>query len=188
MFELKNPRIAIQLVLIAGIFWSFGAYVVRLIDLPQTVPWQYLFTRGIVIFTLLNFYLYLEEGTEFYKNYKKIIPLKQNNAISTYSPKITKKDGEICFDDALNIWRKYKAFYYWPGIWSDKFKLKKISFIENNSKNNKGEILEIKKESIIVGCTKGSIEIFKIQPHSKKEMDILSYINGKRLGIEDTLL
>ena len=52
MVELKNPRIAIQLVLIAGIFWSFGAYVVRLIDQPQTVPWQYLFTRGIVIFTL----------------------------------------------------------------------------------------------------------------------------------------
>ena len=71
MFELKNPRIAIPLVLIAGIFWSFGAYVVRLIDQPQTVPWQYLFTRGIVIFTLLNFYLYLEEGIGFYKNYKK---------------------------------------------------------------------------------------------------------------------
>ena len=71
MFELKNPRIAIQLVLLAGIFWSFGAYVVRLIDQPQTVPWQYLFTRGIVIFTLLNFYLYLEEGIGFYKNYQK---------------------------------------------------------------------------------------------------------------------
>ena len=71
MFELKNPRIAIQVVLIAGIFWSFGAYVVRLIDQPQTVPWQYLFTRGIVIFTLLNVYLYLEEGIGFYKNYQK---------------------------------------------------------------------------------------------------------------------
>lgn len=71
MFELKNPRIAIPIVLIAGIFWSFGAYVVKLIDQPQTVPWQYLFTRGIVIFTLLNLYLFLEEGIGFYKNYKK---------------------------------------------------------------------------------------------------------------------
>ena len=71
MFELKNPRIAIPVVLIAGVFWSFGPYVVRLIDQPQTAPWQYLFTRGIVIFTLLNFYLYLEEGIGFYKNYQK---------------------------------------------------------------------------------------------------------------------
>ena len=71
MFELKNPRIAIPIVLIAGIFWSFGAYVVKLIDQPQTIPWQYLFTRGIVIFILLNLYLFLEEGIGFYKNYKK---------------------------------------------------------------------------------------------------------------------
>jgi len=71
MFKLNNQRIAIPLVLIAGIFWSFGAYVVKLIDQPETVPWQYLFTRGIVIFTLLNIYLYLEEGIDFYKNYQK---------------------------------------------------------------------------------------------------------------------
>jgi RarD protein len=71
MFKLTNQRIAIPLVLIAGIFWSFGAYVVKLIDQPETVPWQYLFTRGIVIFTLLNIYLYLEEGIDFYKNYQK---------------------------------------------------------------------------------------------------------------------
>ena len=121
------------------------------------------------------------------ENYKKIIPLKQNNAISTYSPKITKKDGEICFDDALNIWRKYKAFFYWPGIWTDKFKIKKIKFIENISNHNRGEILEIKKESAIIGCKNGSLEIFTIQPHSKKEMNIISYLNGQRLKIGDSL-
>ena len=121
------------------------------------------------------------------ENYKKIIPLKQNNAISKYSPKITKKDGEICFDDALNIWRKYKAFFYWPGIWTDKFKIKKIKFIENISNHNRGEILEIKKESAIIGCKNGSLEIFTIQPHSKKEMNIISYLNGQRLKIGDSL-
>ena len=71
MLELKNPRIAIPVVLIAGIFWSLGPYVVRHIDEAQTVPWQYLFTRGIVIFIMLNLYLYFEEGINFYKNYKK---------------------------------------------------------------------------------------------------------------------
>ena len=71
MLDLKNPKIAIPVVLIAGILWSFGPYVVRHIDQPQTVPWQYLFTRGIVIFILLNVYLFLEEGNQFYKNYLK---------------------------------------------------------------------------------------------------------------------
>ena len=72
MLELKNPKIAIPIVLIAGIFWSFGPYVVRHIDQPELVPWQYLCARGMVIFLLLNFYLFFEEGTKFYKNYFKI--------------------------------------------------------------------------------------------------------------------
>ena len=72
MLNIKNPNIAIPIVLIAGIFWSFGPYVVRHIDEANTVPWQYLFTRGLVIFILLNTYLFLEEGFEFYKNYFKV--------------------------------------------------------------------------------------------------------------------
>ena len=72
MGELKNPKLAEPIVLIAGIFWSFGPYVVRNIDEAHLVPWQYLFTRGLVIFILLNFYLYLDEGINFIKNYKKI--------------------------------------------------------------------------------------------------------------------
>jgi len=72
MPNLKNPKVAIPIVLLAGIFWSLGPYVVRHIEQPETVPWQYLFTRGIVIFCLLNIYLFLEEGLQFYKNYQKI--------------------------------------------------------------------------------------------------------------------
>ena len=67
-----SPKVAIPIVLFAGLLWSFGPYVVRHIDQPETVPWQYLFARGIVIFLLLNVYLYLEEGISFYKNYLKI--------------------------------------------------------------------------------------------------------------------
>ena len=72
MVNLKNPKLAIPVVLMAGIFWSFGPYVVRNIDQAEIFPWQYLFTRGMVIFILLNFYLFLEEGLDFINNYKKI--------------------------------------------------------------------------------------------------------------------
>ena len=72
MADIKNPKSAIPIVLLAGIFWSFGAYIVRHIDQPQLVPWQYLFTRGIVIFILLNVYLFLTEGLKFYKNYLRV--------------------------------------------------------------------------------------------------------------------
>ena len=72
MLELKNPKIAVPVVLFAGILWSFGPLVVRYMDGPNQVPWQYIFGRGLTIFILLNLYLYFEEGLKFYKNYLKM--------------------------------------------------------------------------------------------------------------------
>jgi len=72
MINVKDHKTAITIILLAGIFWSFGPYVVRNIDQPEMVPWQYLFTRGTVIFILLNLFLFFEEGKDFYKNYFKV--------------------------------------------------------------------------------------------------------------------
>ena len=72
MIELKKDKIAIPVVLFAGLLWSFGPLVVRYMDNPHMVPWQYIFGRGLTIFIILNLYLYFEEGINFYKNYRKI--------------------------------------------------------------------------------------------------------------------
>ena len=72
MLELKNEKIAIPVVLFAGLLWSFGPLVVRYMDQPNLVPWQYLFTRGLTIFCILNIYLFFSEGKNFYQNYYKI--------------------------------------------------------------------------------------------------------------------
>jgi len=72
MSDLKNTKLAIPLVAMAGLIWSFGPLVVRNIDNAGSVPWQYLFARGIVIFLILNVYLILQEGIDFYKNYLKM--------------------------------------------------------------------------------------------------------------------
>ena len=53
-------------------FLFFVHHVVRNIDEAHTVPWQDFFTRGLVIFILLNAYLFMEEGLSFLSNYKKI--------------------------------------------------------------------------------------------------------------------
>ena len=68
---IKNSS-AILIVLIAGIFWSFGPLLVRHIDNAQLIPWQYLFFRGSVIFLVLNIYLFLAEGQKFIGNYSRI--------------------------------------------------------------------------------------------------------------------
>ena len=63
---------AILIVLFAGILWSFGALVVRYIEDARSIPWQYLFFRGVTIFVILNIYLFFKEGKSFVNNYKKI--------------------------------------------------------------------------------------------------------------------
>ena len=72
MLEFKNDKIAIPIVLLAGLLWSFGPLVVRYMDQPGESPWQYIFARGLTIFIVLNLYLYFEEGKNFLKNYLKV--------------------------------------------------------------------------------------------------------------------
>jgi methionyl-tRNA formyltransferase len=122
------------------------------------------------------------------RNFHSYTPLKQDETKATHCAKITKQDGEVVFDDAGALYNKYRAYTPWPGIYlSSGLKLKCITLEENLSENEMGKILKINSDSIVVGCRTGRLKIYTVQPESKKEMDVLSYINGKRLQNEDTL-
>ncbi len=122
------------------------------------------------------------------ENFNSYTPIKQDDSASSHCTKITKHDGEVDFDDASALFNKYRAFTPWPGIYlKSGLKLKKIELVEKESQNESGKILHVEKDSIVVGCKKGSIKVCRVQPESKNEMDVLSYINGKRLGIADNL-
>ena len=122
------------------------------------------------------------------KNFEKIKPLKQNNLFATYSPKIKKEDGYVDFEDALVMDRKYRAFQPWPGIFCDKFKINEMELVDIDSFNEKGKIIDIVNNGIIVGCKKGKVKLKKIQVPGKKEIDAISYLNGKRLKIGNNIL
>ena len=115
-------------------------------------------------------------------NFKKIKPLKQIDALASYSPKIKKTDGFVEFDDALIIDRKFRAFKPWPGIYTNSFKINEMELVDITSVNKKGEILEI-NDGVVVGCKKGKIKLIKIQVPGKKEILAIDYINGKRLKV-----
>lgn len=122
------------------------------------------------------------------ENFNSYTPAKQDDSLSSHCKKISKQDGEVEFNDATAIFNKYRAFTPWPGIYlKSGLKLKKIELVEDISQNESGKILDIEKESIVIGCKRGSIKVLSVQPESKNEMNIISYINGKRLNIADTL-
>lgn len=122
------------------------------------------------------------------QNFNKYTPIKQDDAQSSHCMKITKQDGEVSFEDAQTLFNKYRAFTPWPGIYlASGLKLKKIELVERDSKHESGKILHVEKDFIVVGCKKGSIKVYRVQPESKNEMDVISYINGKRVSVADTL-
>ena len=122
------------------------------------------------------------------RNYNNLIPIKQDEIRATHCSKITKSDGEIQFLDAVDLYNKYRAFTPWPGIHLQSgLKIKNIKLHSACRTYKAGKIIEIAKDYIVVGCTLGTVAIYRVQPESKNEMDIVSYCNGKRLKVDDIL-
>ena len=122
-------------------------------------------------------------------NFENIKPLKQNEAEVSFCKKIKKEDGLVDFLDAKRLILKYKAYSYWPGIFlSSELKLKDIELNEEISINNPGEILEIKKDYILIACKKGSLKIKTLQAPSKKAISSVDFVRGQRLEVGNVLL
>lgn len=150
------------------------------IDIPSDEMVENLFNRLTKVASELT--------VDVLENFESLKAVPQDETKATHCTKITKKDGQVSFDDAKTLFNKYRAFTPWPGIFLESgLKLKKISLEEENSQNKAGEILAIDADSVLVACQKGSIRVYSVQPQSKKEMNINSYINGKRLAVEDNL-
>ncbi|QOG13240.1 methionyl-tRNA formyltransferase [Arcobacter sp. FWKO B] len=121
-------------------------------------------------------------------NFSRLQNKKQNLVDVSYCKKIKKTDGEVEFENARSLLSKYKAYKSWPEIYLPSgLKLKDIQLVDTDSSNNKGEILEVAKDYIIVGCIKGKLKIKFVQPQSKQSMNVVDYIRGKRLNIGDYL-
>ena len=122
-------------------------------------------------------------------NFENINAIKQNESLVTFCKKIKKDDGLVDFCDAKKLFLKYKAYSYWPGVFlASELKLKDIELNEELSQNNEGEILEINKDFILIGCKKGSLKIKTLQAPSKKAMSSVDFVRGQRLEVGNILV
>ena len=123
------------------------------------------------------------------KNFYGIEPIKQNNSDTSYAAKIKKADGLVSLskDTASEIYIKYRAYDPWPGLFLDSgLKLKDIEPTKGKDKPN--TIIAINEDEIIVTCKSGALKIKTLQPPSKKAMNAVDYIRGKRLEVGNTLV
>lgn len=123
------------------------------------------------------------------RNFNEITPEAQNENEATLCKKIKKADGEVDFSDAELLYNKYRAFEGWPGIFANNgTKFDDISLVENDKEHQAFELLAFEDESIIVGCSRGSVKIGLIQPASKKAVSAKAYCVGRGIKVGDLIV
>ena len=126
--------------------------------------------------------------TEIIHRFEQIEPIVQIRANATHCKKIKKSDGKVFFDNALELYERYRAFEGWPGIFVENgVKLFDVELLDSFGENRAREILAIDDNSISVGCGVGRVKIGRLQPPSKRVMDAKSYCVGRGLKVGHTL-
>jgi methionyl-tRNA formyltransferase len=103
---------------------------------------------------------------------------------STNAPKISKAEAKIDFtQDSTLIANAIRAFTYEPGAWTlwkgESFKICATG-VSNTTSGTPGQILVMDK-SVFVSTGSGAIELLRVIPAGKKEMDAIDWARGARL-------
>ncbi len=108
--------------------------------------------------------------------------IKQDDEKATYAPMIEREMEELDFtEDVKKVYNKIRAFSPSPltktNLYGEEIKIIKAHYELGKSEINK---IYKSKDSLGIGCLNGIIYFDKIKPVGKKEMDIKSYLNGKK--------
>ena len=123
----------------------------------------------------------VQKSFEMIKNQES--PKVQEGAASI-AAKIDKAEARLDFtNEVIKVSNSVRAFTYEPGAWTlwkgEPFKICSTR-ISSTSKGAVGEVSVIDK-SVFVTCTNGSLEILRVVPAGKKEMDAIEWARGARL-------
>ena len=123
----------------------------------------------------------VQKSFEMIKNQES--PKVQEGAASI-AAKIDKAEARLDFTkEVIEVSNSVRAFTYEPGAWTlwkgEPFKICSTR-ISSTSKGVVGEVSVIDK-SVFVTCANGSLEILRVVPAGKKEMDAIEWARGARL-------
>ena len=123
----------------------------------------------------------VQKSFEMIKNQES--PKVQEGAASI-AAKIDKAEARLDFTkEVIKVSNSVRAFTYEPGAWTlwkgDPFKI----CSSGNSSSSKGAVGEVSviDKSVFVTCANGSLEILRVVPAGKKEMDAIEWARGARL-------
>lgn len=109
---------------------------------------------------------------------KHLIPVPQKDERATRAPKLKKEEGRLDWSlDAGTIYRKFRAFFPWPGV-----TIEDLKFIDVRPAMDHGVPGEIiSRDPFIVACGGGALELRKVQRPGGKVVSGADYARGARL-------
>ncbi len=104
--------------------------------------------------------------------------------VASIAPKISKAEAQINFDhEATQVANAIRAFTYEPGAWTlwkgEPFKICSVK-ASDGVVGKPGE-LSVFDKSVFVGTSLGILELLRVTPAGKKEMDAIDWARGARL-------
>jgi methionyl-tRNA formyltransferase len=114
----------------------------------------------------------------------RLVPEKQDDALTCYAPMLKKEDGLIDWGkDAAAIKNLVRGMTPWPGAYSYlDDKLLKVYRVQSGSgSGNPGEVLNAGRDGIEVACGNGSIIIHELQLEGKKRLSATEFLAGCKL-------
>lgn len=117
----------------------------------------------------------------------ELTPVKQEEALVSYAPKLTKEMGLLNFDkDAVSLERLIRGLNSWPSAYTiykgKTLKIWEAQVLSDNQGKAPGEIMEVGREYFDVATKEGSLRVRSVQLEGKKRMSVKDFLLGYEIS------
>lgn len=117
----------------------------------------------------------------------EITPVKQDEDLASYAPKLTKDMGLLNFNsDALSLERLIRGLNSWPSAYTmykgKTLKIWEAQVLKDNQGKAPGEIMEVDREYFDVAAKEGALRIRCLQLEGKKRMLVKDFLLGYEIS------
>jgi len=114
----------------------------------------------------------------------ELSPQPQDEAKATYCQPINKDEGEIDWHQpAIEIWRRVRAFYPWPGSYSrwrgKTLKVTEAALSAAATPAKAGEVVAL-GSGFGIGTGEGTLGVLRVQLEGKQVLSAAEFLRGQR--------
>ena len=119
-----------------------------------------------------------------------LVETPQDGTMATYAPMLQKEHGRIDWGkSAREVRNLVRGMTPWPTACAelDGKTLKVLSASVREGNGERGEILSVDRDGIVVACGEGAVRLEKVQPEGGRAMSAWEYAQGRRVRKGDRL-